>query len=132
MALTPEEEAELWVELENEFGRPAIPRPKVVVRDDRVKRDADVHVSRADPNAKCMAVHGDRLVEVRVKDIFGKRPLTPEAKRVLGVDEGYVDGRLAIVGYWKLVDDKPRYVEVEKPANRVQSEYNPFSKERMP
>src|SRR5262245_28391116 len=130
MALTPEREAELRAEME-EAGvlSPNLPRPKVVVRDDRVKRDADVHVSRADPNA----VDGDRVVEVRVD--FARQfaaALVSEAQRTLGVDEGWVDGRRVVRGYWTLVDGKPCYVEVEKSSNRVVSEYNPLSPERVP
>src|SRR5262245_32567172 len=99
MSITREREAELLARLEKAGGLPPLPRPKVVVRDDQVKRDADVHVSRADPNAES----GDRVVKVRAEDLFGKRSLMPEAKQVLGVDEGYVDGRLTLAGVSDLV-----------------------------
>jgi hypothetical protein len=53
MTLTPERKAELWAELwEDLLGPMPMPKPKVVTRDDLgTIRDADVHVSRADPNA---------------------------------------------------------------------------------
>lgn len=51
MAITPEREAEIWAELDAEFGTgPRQARPKVVVAEGRSVRDADVVVSRADPN----------------------------------------------------------------------------------
>ena len=64
--------------------------------------------------------------------------ITPERKAELaanrivelGVDEGLVNGRLALRGYWTLVDGRPRYVEVEGPANLVVSEYNPLERVR--
>jgi hypothetical protein len=56
--------AAVWAELDEMFGkRPA--KPKAVVADGVAVRDADVRVSRADPNA----VEGtDRVVEVRRVD----------------------------------------------------------------
>jgi len=47
------------------LGPPPMPKPKVVVRDDLgTVRDADVHVSRADPNADGT----DKVVPVRRPD----------------------------------------------------------------
>src|SRR5262245_16705391 len=108
MSITPEREAELLTQLEEAGGLGPLPKPKVVARDGVVKRSAKVWVSRADPNAD----GSNRIVE-------------------LGVDEGFVDGRLTIVGYWTLMDGKPHYVRVERPANHVERDYNPFSKGRM-
>ena len=125
MPITPEREAELLSRLDEAGALPPLAKPKVVVRDDVVKRDANVRVSRADPNA---TADNDRLVEVRVKDLFA----VPKAQRMLGVDEALVGGRTVMKGYWTLVDGSPCYVEVEKDTNRVVSEYNPFSKDRLP
>lgn len=65
--ITPERKAELEAELDELFGLvPTLPKPKVITRDDRgTIRDADVHVSRADPNA---AEDADRVVQVRRDD----------------------------------------------------------------
>ena len=66
MPLTPERKAELWLFWEDLLGPMPMPKPKVVTRDDLgTIRDADVHVSRADPNA-VDGVH--RTVEVRRPD----------------------------------------------------------------
>jgi hypothetical protein len=65
--LTPERKAEIRAIVENCVGRFRMPRPKVVTRNDvGTIRDADVHVSRADPNAK--ASGQDKVVEVRRPD----------------------------------------------------------------
>src|SRR5215467_13808451 len=50
MAVTPERKAELIAALEELIGPKRMARPKVVVRENDVVRDADPHVSRADPN----------------------------------------------------------------------------------
>jgi hypothetical protein len=50
MAVTPERKAELIAALEELIGPKRMERPKVVTRDNEVVRDADPHVSRADPN----------------------------------------------------------------------------------
>ena len=50
MAVTPERKAELIAALEELIGPKRMERPKVVIRDADVVRDADPHVSRADPN----------------------------------------------------------------------------------
>jgi len=44
-------------------------------------------------------------------------------------DEG---GRPQLAGYWSLREGRPRYTSLRKPSGQVQSEYNPFSRERMP
>jgi hypothetical protein len=62
--LTPEEEADIDATLERIMGPKPIPRPKVITKDAEPVRDADVHVSRADVNAKGV----DRAVEVRRAD----------------------------------------------------------------
>jgi len=49
--MTPEERAELRAEVQKLFGPYQKPKPKVVVSDGRVVRDADVVVSPRDPNA---------------------------------------------------------------------------------
>jgi hypothetical protein len=46
--MTPERKAELEAELDALLGPPPLPKPKVVVSDGVVIRDADVHVSPAD------------------------------------------------------------------------------------
>lgn len=62
MALTTEQKT-MILEL---FGDTVLPRPKVVTRDDLgTVRDADVHVSRTDPNT---ASGQDKVVEVRRPD----------------------------------------------------------------
>ncbi len=62
MALTPEQEAEIERDVEEIIGRRPLPKPKVVARNDLGPiRDADVHVSRADPNSGGEA----RVVQVR-------------------------------------------------------------------
>jgi hypothetical protein len=64
-ALTPERKAEIRAIVDEIVGPTPMPRPKVVARNDLgTVRDADVHVSRADPNAP----GGDRVVEVRRQD----------------------------------------------------------------
>jgi hypothetical protein len=50
MAVTPERKAELIAALEELIGPKRMERPKVVVSDNEVVRDAEPHVSRADPN----------------------------------------------------------------------------------
>jgi hypothetical protein len=50
MAVTPERKAELIAALEEVIGPRRMPKPKVVTKDDDIVRDADPHVSRADPN----------------------------------------------------------------------------------
>ena len=50
MAVTPERKAELIAALEELIGPRPLSRPKVVTRDNDIVRDADPHVSRADPN----------------------------------------------------------------------------------
>jgi hypothetical protein len=51
MTVTPERRAELYAMFDEIVGNRR-PKPKVVARDDiGTVRDADVHVSRADPNA---------------------------------------------------------------------------------
>ena len=50
MAITPERKAELIAALEELIGPKRMARPKVVTRDNDIVRDADPHVSRADPN----------------------------------------------------------------------------------
>ena len=62
--LTPEEEAEVVRKLDEICGPIPRPRPKAVVREHAVVRDADVSVSRADPNAGGVA----RVVSVRRDD----------------------------------------------------------------
>jgi hypothetical protein len=61
--MTPERKAQIMRELEPILGPPPVPKPKVVTRDGvGTIRDADVHISRADPNA----IDGqERKVEVR-------------------------------------------------------------------
>ena len=50
--MTPERKAQILRELEPILGPPPMAKPKVVTRNDvGTIRDADVHVSRADPNA---------------------------------------------------------------------------------
>ena len=50
MAITPERKAELIAALEELIGPKRMERPKVVVSENDVVRDAEPHVSRADPN----------------------------------------------------------------------------------
>src|SRR6516165_7949986 len=50
MAVTPERKAELIAALEELIGPKRMERPKVVTNESGVVRDADPHVSRADPN----------------------------------------------------------------------------------
>jgi hypothetical protein len=50
MTVTPERKAELIAALEELIGPTPVEKPKVVTRDSEVIRDADPHVSKADPN----------------------------------------------------------------------------------
>jgi len=50
MAVTPERKAELIAALEELIGPKRMERPKVVASESEVVRDAEPHVSRADPN----------------------------------------------------------------------------------
>jgi hypothetical protein len=63
--MTPERKAEIDAAVEEILGPKPLPKPKVVTRDDLgTVRDADVHVSRVDPNTS-----GDnRVIEVRRPD----------------------------------------------------------------
>ena len=65
MAVTPERKAELIAALEELIGPKRMERPKVVTRDSEVVRDADPHVSRADPN---YGRSGSGVVRVRRTD----------------------------------------------------------------
>ena len=65
MAVTPERKAELIAQLEEIIGPTPMERPKVVTRDSEVIRDADPHVSKADPN---YARSNEGVVRVRRKD----------------------------------------------------------------
>jgi hypothetical protein len=66
MAITPERLAEIKADLEETLG-PLNPqlKPKVVTKNAEEVRDADVHVSRADKNAKKGV---DEVVQVRRAD----------------------------------------------------------------
>jgi hypothetical protein len=64
MAVSPERKAEIEAMLDEFFGPVPLPKPKAVIVADKPVRDADVHVSRADINAKGV----DELVEVRRPD----------------------------------------------------------------
>ena len=50
MAVTPKRKAEIIAQLEEIMGRKLMARPKVVVKDNEIVRDAEPHVSKADPN----------------------------------------------------------------------------------
>ena len=50
MTVTPERKAELIAALEDLIGPRRMSKPKVVVSESEVVRDAEPHVSRADPN----------------------------------------------------------------------------------
>src|SRR5262245_13745633 len=65
MSVTPERKAELIAQLEEIIGPTKMPKPKVVTRDADVVRDADPHVSTADPN---YAGSDGGVVRVRRKD----------------------------------------------------------------
>jgi hypothetical protein len=77
--MTPERKAQILRELEPILGPPPVPKPKVVTRSDvGTIRDADVHVSRADPNA----VDGQEMkVEVRRPDWVKINMAAYEAQR---------------------------------------------------
>ncbi len=65
MALTAKDRAEIEAAYEEVFGRKPLRKPKVVARNDLgTIRDADVPVSRADPNTNGQA----RVVQVRRPD----------------------------------------------------------------
>jgi hypothetical protein len=67
MTVTPERQAELVALLEKALGLTpkAKPKPKVVVNEEEVVRDADVRVGPADPNYRGS---DDGLVKVRRSD----------------------------------------------------------------
>jgi hypothetical protein len=50
MTVSPERKAELIAALEELIGPKPMPKPKVIATEEGVIRDADPHVSRADPN----------------------------------------------------------------------------------
>jgi hypothetical protein len=75
--MTPERKAQLLAELEEIVGPRPLPRPKVVTRDGATIRDADVHVSAADPNAR----GADRVVAVRRRPNWFVTINMPEAER---------------------------------------------------
>jgi hypothetical protein len=112
--MTPERKAELWAKFDREWG-PRKPRPKVVVRDDVVRRDADVHVSRGDPNAAGTA----RQVPVRAPD---------PGFLDIGVETNI---RGDVVAYGTTVNGEPRWVELGRDTRVAECEYDPFSKDRM-
>jgi hypothetical protein len=64
MTVTPERKAELIAELEEIIGH-RMDRPKVVASETNVVRDADVKVSKADPN---YAKSEEGMVKVRRSD----------------------------------------------------------------
>jgi hypothetical protein len=64
MSVTPERKAEIEAMLDEFFGPVPLPKPKAVVVEDKVVRDADVHISRADANAAGV----DEVLEVRRAD----------------------------------------------------------------
>ena len=64
MTLSPEQKKKLWAKLDKIVGPKPLPKPKVVTQDGFVIRDAEVHVSQADPNAK----PEDEIVFVRRDD----------------------------------------------------------------
>jgi hypothetical protein len=64
MPVTPERLAEIKADLEEILGPTPLPKPKVVIEEDVLVRDADVHVSRADANSKGR----DEVVQVRRPD----------------------------------------------------------------
>jgi len=77
MALTPEQLAELHALL-GVKPKPRLAKPKVVVSDDRVIRDADVGpLSPTDPNAK----GGKDRVAVRRADGWGEFRVDPAYER---------------------------------------------------
>jgi hypothetical protein len=65
MAVTPERKAELIAALEELIGPRPIEKPKVVASEGDVIRDAEPHVSRADPN---YARSDDGVVRVQRND----------------------------------------------------------------
>jgi len=65
MAVTPERKAELIAALEELIGPRRMSKPKVVVKENEVVRDAEPHVSRADPN---YANSNSGVVRVRRSD----------------------------------------------------------------
>jgi hypothetical protein len=80
--MTPERKAEVDAEaeriLEEVLGPLPMPKPNVVTRDDLgTVRDADVHVSRADPNADGT----DKVVPVRRPDWVAINYAAYEAQR---------------------------------------------------
>lgn len=64
MSLSLERKAEIKAALDEIFGPPPKPRLKAVTREGAVIRDADVLVSRSDPNAQ----GADQVVAVRRED----------------------------------------------------------------
>src|ERR1700722_6522026 len=80
MSLTPDRKALLKSRVAPLPGPPPIPKPKVVVRDDAGVRDAEVSVSRADPNSngKAAVVEGKaeppKFLKTELKQGNGKGP----------------------------------------------------------
>jgi hypothetical protein len=65
MTVTPERKAELIAALEELIGPKRMARPKVIANEGEVVRDAEPHVSRADPNYNRS---DDGVVRVRRND----------------------------------------------------------------
>lgn len=87
--MTPERKAEVEARIDEILGprpKPQPPKPKVVVADDVVVRDADVVVSPADPNAKH---RGDMGVRVRrATPAAAEPPLPPMRPGEVRIDMG--------------------------------------------
>ena len=90
MALTPERKAEVEALLDEILGpepKPQPPKPKVVVSDAVVVRDADVVVSPIDPNAQRRG--GDTGVRVRrATPMPAEPPLPPMRPGEVRIDLG--------------------------------------------
>jgi hypothetical protein len=105
MAVTPERKAELIAQLEEIIGPTPMERPKVVTRDSEVIRDADPHVSKADPNYPgsnegVVRVRRNDFVTIRMDLWEAQMAERQEARRQRRLLDPY---RL---GHWGSVDDE--------------------------
>ena len=104
MAVTPERKAELIAQLEEIIGPTQMPRPKVVTKDADVVRDADAHVSRADPNypgsdGGVVRVRRSDFVRINMEVWEAQQQEKREQRRLRRVLDPY---RL---GHWGSVDE---------------------------
>jgi hypothetical protein len=87
--MTPEAKAKLFAELDAEFGRRRLPKPKVVAEEGRIVRDVDVQVSPADYNFRGSGPQGFVRIDYAAYErqrAFAEEDARREAKRRREID----------------------------------------------